>query len=157
MISESYHPLVRIAKDVSAGAVLIATITAIIVGYLILAKYLTEPVFTGLSYVLKSPWYITLISILSVLIVSVGIKIFLGKGTPFYGGMPSAHAALAFSVWTIVTLLTKNALVMTLTFVVALMAAQGRVASGAHTFREVLFGAVLGILLSLLVFQFIYR
>lgn len=156
MISESYHPLVRIAKDVSAGAVLIATITAIIVGYLILAKYLSEPVFTGLSYLLKSPWYITLISVLLVLIISIGIKIFLGKGTPFYGGMPSAHSALAFSIWTIVTILTKNALVMTLTFVVALMAAQGRVASGAHTFREVLFGAVLGILLSLLIFQFIY-
>jgi diacylglycerol kinase (ATP) len=156
MISESYHPLVRIAKDVSAGAVLIATITAIIVGYLILSKYLTDPVFIGLSHLLKSPWYITLIAILAVLIISIGIKIFLGRGTPFYGGMPSAHSALAFSIWTIVTILTKNALVMTLTFVIAFMAAQGRVASGAHTFREVLFGAVLGVLLSLLVFQFVY-
>jgi diacylglycerol kinase (ATP) len=157
MISETYHPLVRIAKDVSAGAVLIATITAIIVGYLILSKYLSEPAFIGLSYLLKSPWYITLISILVVLIISIGIKIFLGKGTPFYGGMPSAHSALAFSIWTIVTILTKNALVMTLTFVVALMVAQGRIASGAHNFREVLFGALLGVLLSFLIFQFVYK
>jgi diacylglycerol kinase (ATP) len=71
--------------------------------------------------------------------------------------MPSAHSALAFSIWTIVTILTKNALVMTLTFVVALMVAQGRIASGAHNFREVLFGALLGVLLSFLIFQFVYK
>jgi diacylglycerol kinase (ATP) len=46
---------------------------------------------------------------------------------------------------------------MTLTFVVALMVAQGRIASGAHNFREVLFGALLGVLLSFLIFQFVYK
>ncbi len=36
IISPSYHPLVKIGKDVSAGAVLIAAICSIIVGILIL-------------------------------------------------------------------------------------------------------------------------
>lgn len=157
MISESYHPLVRVAKDVSAGAVLIATINALIVGYLILAKYLSQPIFTGLGRILESPWYITLICILLVMIIAIGIKIFLGRGTPFYGGMPSAHSAIAFSIWTIVTILSRNTLIMVLTFVAAMMVAQGRLISGIHTLREVFFGAVLGVLISLLMFQVIYH
>ena len=157
MISESYHPLVRVAKDVSAGAVLIGTLNALIVGYLVLAKYFSQPIFSGLARVLESPWYVTLISILAVLVLSVGIKVFLGRGTPFYGGMPSAHSAVAFSVWAIVTILTRDALVMVLTFIVAAMVAQGRLASGAHRLREVFFGAVLGVLLAVMVFQFVYH
>lgn len=157
MISETYHPLVRVAKDVSAGAVLIATITAIIVGYLVLAKYLSQPIFTGLDRIVESPWYVTLIVILSVLVVSIGIKLFLGRGTPFYGGMPSAHAAVAFSICTIVTVLSRNALIMTLTFIIAMMVAQGRVSAGVHTPREVFFGAALGVLMSVLLFQVLFH
>jgi len=36
MITTEYHPLAKIAKDVSAGAVLITALTAIIVGSLVL-------------------------------------------------------------------------------------------------------------------------
>ncbi|MBI1869714.1 MAG: diacylglycerol kinase [Chlamydiae bacterium] len=155
MMSESYHPLIRVAKDASAGAVLIATLNAVIVGYLVVAKYLSQPIFYGLNRVLESPWHITLVAILTVLILSIGIKVFLGRGTPFYGGMPSAHSAIAFSIWAIVTILSRDPLVMTLTLIVALMIAQGRVASGIHRFREVLMGAILGVLVSLLVFQLV--
>ncbi|MBI1883935.1 MAG: diacylglycerol kinase [Chlamydiae bacterium] len=157
MISESYHPLIRVAKDVSAGAVLIATLNALIVAYLMMAKYLRRPFFYGLGRVLQTPWYITLIVLLLVLVVAIGIKIFIGKGTPFHGGMPSAHAAIAFSIWTVVTVLSRDPLIMTLTFLTALMVAQGRLASGAHRFREVFMGAALGILISLLVFQYIHH
>jgi diacylglycerol kinase (ATP) len=153
MISESYHPLVRVSKDVSAGAVLISTLTALIVGYLIFAKYLSRPLFLGLGRVLESPWYITLIAILLVLVISISVKIFLGKGTPFQGGMPSAHSAIAFSIWTIVSGVSRSTLVMALTFLVAVMVAQSRVANGIHSIREVTMGAILGILVSILILQ----
>lgn len=157
MISESYHPLVRIAKDVSAGAVLIATITAMIVGYLILAKYLSQPLAFGLTRVLASPWYITLIAILAVISISIGIKLFLGRGTPFYGGMPSVHSAIAFSICTVVTILSRNTIIMSLTFVAAIMVAQGRITSGVHSLKEVFWGALLGVLMTLFVFQFFHH
>jgi len=35
MITEKYHPLARIAKNVAAGAVLMAVLNAVIIGYLI--------------------------------------------------------------------------------------------------------------------------
>lgn len=36
LVTEEYHPLAKVAKDVSAGAVLVTTIAAVLVGLLIL-------------------------------------------------------------------------------------------------------------------------
>jgi len=36
LVTEEYHPLAKTAKDVAAGAVLIAAVTAVIVGVLLL-------------------------------------------------------------------------------------------------------------------------
>jgi len=38
LVTEEYHPLAKTAKDVAAGAVLIAAVTAVIVGILLLAQ-----------------------------------------------------------------------------------------------------------------------
>ncbi len=157
VMSESYHPLVRLAKDVSAGAVLISTGSAVIVGYLVLSKYLSHPFAIGITHILASPWYVTLIALLGVFMIAITVKIFIGKGTPFYGGMPSVHSAVAFSIATIVTILSRSTLIMVLTFFMAIMVGQSRMEVGAHRFREVLFGAFLGILFSLFIFQFVYQ
>src|SRR3712207_5447195 len=37
LVTKEYHPLAKLAKDVSAGAVLVSSIGAVLVGYLILA------------------------------------------------------------------------------------------------------------------------
>ena len=38
----TYHPIVKIAKDVSAGAVLVATVNALAIGYLVFYDHLTD-------------------------------------------------------------------------------------------------------------------
>ncbi|MDP3981920.1 MAG: diacylglycerol kinase [Chlamydiota bacterium] len=157
IISESYHPLVRLAKDISAGAVLIATINAIVTGYLLFAKYLSQPIVFGLNLIFESPWLVTFICILTVMVLAIGIKIFLHAGTPFYGGMPSVHTAIAFAIWAIVSILTQHPLVMALTLLIAIMVAQSRISTGAHNIQEVLFGALLGLLISIFFFQVIRR
>lgn len=40
LVSPDYHPLAGKAKDVAAGAVLVASVTAVIVGVLVFWKYL---------------------------------------------------------------------------------------------------------------------
>lgn len=157
MLSETYHPLVRIIKDIAAGAVLIASVNAVITGYLLLSKYLAGTIEIGLTRIIESPWYWTFICIFGVLIISVGTKIFLHRGTPFAGGMPSAHTAMAFSVWTMVSLLSEQPIVIALTFLVALLVAQSRVATGIHKLKEVIMGAFLGVFLTLLFFQLMKR
>ncbi len=44
VVSPEYHPLVRDAKDISAGAVLIAAIAAAIIGWIVFWPYLTMAV-----------------------------------------------------------------------------------------------------------------
>ena len=39
----SFDPLAKLAKDIAAGAVLVATVTAVVIGYLVLADRLGEP------------------------------------------------------------------------------------------------------------------
>jgi diacylglycerol kinase (ATP) len=67
--------------------------------------------------------------------------------------MPSGHSAVAFAVWVAVTVLTANALVSILVFLLALLIAKSRVGNGIHTLWEVVAGSVLGALISLLMFQ----
>jgi diacylglycerol kinase len=47
LASPEQHPLARVGKDVGAGAVLLASITAIIVGFLILLPPLLEKLTHG--------------------------------------------------------------------------------------------------------------
>ncbi len=73
------------------------------------------------------------------------------------GGLPSGHAAVAFAGWTAVTFIVGGepygVLVSVLTFFMAMLTAQSRVEAHIHTVREVVLGAVLGILVTTLVFQ----
>jgi diacylglycerol kinase len=39
LLQEQYHPLAKTAKDVAAGAVLVAALTALIIGILVLGPY----------------------------------------------------------------------------------------------------------------------
>jgi diacylglycerol kinase (ATP) len=78
------------------------------------------------------------------------------RGTPLRGGLPSGHAALAFAGWMALTLVVEQQrfLVSSIGFVLALLVAQTRVESGIHSGLEVLYGATLGALTTLVLFQF---
>ena len=67
--------------------------------------------------------------------------------------MPSGHAAVAFSIWTIIVFLTANPVVVALAFLMAFLLARHRLKDAVHTFWEVLAGGILGVLLTALVFQ----
>src|SRR3990170_7468993 len=54
LISEEYHPLARVAKDVAAGAVLLVAIGSFTIGYVILSRHLFPPVKDTLAAVRHS-------------------------------------------------------------------------------------------------------
>jgi len=153
LIKNAYHPLARIIKDVTAGAVFLAALNAAVVGYVVFSRRLGIHVADGITRIAHSPWYVTFIALLAVLFIVLIGKVFFHKGTPFRGGMPSGHAAFAFSIWTIIVFSTGNALVMFLSFVLAFLIARHRMKDNIHTLWEVLAGALLGILATALVFQ----
>ena len=151
MISPQFHPMAKVAKDVAAGAVLVAAFGTAIMGYLVLEKYLF-PVQKGALAVIGAGTEIgAAVSVILVLIVVIIMKAVTGRGTPLSGGAPSGHSAVAFSIATSVSLNTQDPLVSLLSFILAVMVSHSRLLLRIHSMREVVFGALTGTLLSVAV------
>ena len=153
LVSPEYNHLAKITKDVAAGAVFLVSVGAVITGYLILFPYIRYPVRGAIISVENASEHLTLIAVILVIIAVVLTKAHSKKGRPFYGGLPSGHSAVSFSISTSVAFLTKNALISILTFSLALMVAYSRVSMGIHSVREIMLGALLGIIITVLLFQ----
>jgi diacylglycerol kinase (ATP) len=148
-----YHPLAKIAKNVSAGAVLVTAINAVLVGYVVFWDRLTPFNRTLMSKLKKSDPDMIFFILVIVCIATVVVKAIYDEGTPLRGGMPSGHSTIAFSVATAITLLTNEPLIMVLSYLLAVIVAQSRVDSEIHSILEVIFGGVFGTLLTLLLFK----
>jgi diacylglycerol kinase (ATP) len=153
----SFDPMAKLAKDIAAGAVLIATINALAIGYLVFSGQVADHSSTVLDRLRDAPAKLTLIALVLVVFIVIATKAVSGRGTPLRGGLPSGHAAVAFSAWIAATYVLSNRehrfLVSTLTFIMALLVAQTRVESGVHSALEVAYGGLLGALVTLVLFQ----
>lgn len=153
----AFDPMAKIAKDVAAGAVLIAAVNAIAVAYLIFFDRLQDPTRDLLQVVRQSPIHLSVIALVLVMLLAIVMKALLHRGTPFQGGMPSGHSAVAFAGWTAITFISAGneygVLVSFLGFIMALLVAQSRVESGIHSIWEVAIGAALGIIVTTFLFQ----
>jgi diacylglycerol kinase (ATP) len=160
LITDEIDLRAKAAKDLSAGAVLIAAINALVVAYLVLADRLTHVSLDLLTAIRRSPAHLTIVAVAVLVLAVIALKAFTGRGTPLSGGLPSGHAALAFAAWTAVTFVVagqpQGILVSFLTFITAVLVAQTRVESGIHSLLEVFLGALLGVAVTTLIFQFLY-
>lgn len=155
--STSFDPMAKLAKDIAAGAVLIASVNALAVGYLVFSGQVADRTNRFLDRLSNTPAELTLVALVIVIVLVIGMKAASGRGTPLRGGWPSGHAAVAFSGWMAVTLTLDGSdhrfLVSSLAFIMALLVAQSRVEAGVHSTLEVLAGATLGATVTLLIFQ----
>ena len=151
----TFDPNAKLAKDIAAGAVLIATVNAVAIGYLVFSGQVADRSTRLLDRLAEAPAKLTLIALVLTTIAVIATKAVTHRGTPLRGGLPSGHAGIAFAVWMALTLVVDDQrfLVSSVTFILALLVAQTRVESGIHSALEVLYGAVLGSLVSLVVFQ----
>jgi len=150
---QNFHPLARIAKNVAAGAVLVAALNSLVVAYIIIYPHLEGLSFHMSPRLKDAPLSATLTSLLLVSLLVAAGKARSGKGIFAKGGMPSGHTAVAFAGGTVLALLTGGALVATVALIMALLVAHSRVDSEIHTLPEVIAGALLGILSTLVVFR----
>ncbi|MBM3459485.1 MAG: phosphatase PAP2 family protein [Armatimonadetes bacterium] len=150
LVTTDYHPLARVAKDVAAGAVLVAAVNAALFGLVLFldVEQLRErlrfptPVEDGIQ-----TFAVGFVMLLLLLVIW---KVKGGKGTFLRGGVVSGHTAIAFFLCTMILLLTQHPFVAFLAILIALLVAQSRVETGVHTLREVFFGALLGIFIPVL-------
>jgi diacylglycerol kinase (ATP) len=153
----SFDPLAKLAKDIAAGAVLIASVNAIAIGYLVFSGEFADRSSKLLDRLRNAPAELTLIALVLTILIVIATKAYTGRGTPLRGGLPSGHAAVAFSGWMAATYILHDSshrfLISSLTFIMALLVAQTRVESGIHSALEVVYGGALGALVTLACFQ----
>ena len=159
--STSFDPLAKLAKDVAAGAVLIASINAVAVGYLVFSGDVADRSSHFLDRLSNAPADLTVVALVLVVILVIVGKALSGRGTPLRGGLPSGHAAVAFAGWMVATLVLHDSahrfLISSLTLIMALLVAQTRVEAGVHSAVEAGAGALLGALVTLALFQLFFQ
>ncbi|KPJ99435.1 MAG: hypothetical protein AMK71_09750 [Nitrospira bacterium SG8_35_4] len=153
VIFKEYDQKAKEIKDMAAGAVLIIALGAAIIGYIILYEPVKKFFYSGLDIAKHTESDIAIVALVVILILVVISKAFFGKGEPLRGGMPSGHAAVAFSIWVAVTFLTESFMPSFLVFLMAIFIAQSRVNIGIHKALEVILGGLLGIIVTFLLFK----
>src|SRR5438128_7325036 len=95
--TSSFDPLAKLAKDIAAGAVLIASVNAVAVGYLVFSHRVGQSTSNFLERLRDAPAKLTIIALILVIFLVIATKALTGRGTPLRGGLPSGHAAVAFA------------------------------------------------------------
>ncbi len=155
LVSPTFHPLAKYAKDIAAGAVLLTTTMAIVVGSLIaLGESNWERIRINLStggvgVPIGGRIIVGMVLLLFVVIIGKGV----GKhGKVLQGGLVSGHAAFGFFLATCVFFLTDNMLVASIGILLAAIIAQSRWEAKIHSVFELTLGASIGVILGLLLF-----
>ncbi|MBM3499572.1 MAG: phosphatase PAP2 family protein [Armatimonadetes bacterium] len=153
----TYNPQAKTAKDVAAGAVLIAAFYSIVVGVTV---FVTNE--RLIASVRKMPQVPSAPRLGEVQIVGLGlvflalligaVKRWSGRGTIMRGGVLSGHSAAGFFMSTCIFLFTRSLCVTALAGALALLIAQSRVQANIHSLREVTLGGLLGAVVAVLLY-----
>ncbi len=144
LVSPEFHPLARRAKDVAAGSVLVASFGSLVMGFFVFSHYLFPSLETELGRSAPIAPVLPVVSFLVVVILVVLLKAYFGKGRPLSGGMPSGHAAVAFSIATSVVLTQTGMVTSLLVVLIAVLLSYSRYQLRIHSVLEVVCGAILG-------------
>jgi diacylglycerol kinase (ATP) len=149
LLTVAHHPLAKTAKDAAAGAVLTASVAAVVVGYLVFYQGLTSGGMRVFEAVQAVPANVAFIILGVAAIAVIFAKAFGRRGSALQGGVVSGHAALAFAAATMLALFYQKPLAALLGYFVAGLVGQSRVEARIHSIFEVVWGAVLGTLVAL--------
>ncbi len=153
VLFQEYHEQAKWIKDMAAGAVLITALGAAVIGYIILYEPVKNFFYSGLNVAKHAKADVAVVALIVVLILVVLSKAFFGKGKPLRGGMPSGHAAVSFSIWIAIVFISESFTPSLLVLIMAILIAQSRVSTGAHSPLEVIMGALLGTTVTFLLFK----
>lgn len=155
LFAEGVSEPAKIAKDVAAGAVLVASINALAVGYLVFYDNLVSWPYQVFNRLRLSHVDLIVAALVLVGLIVIGVKVATRQRSYLRGGWPSGHAAVAFAAWVAITALAVRtayaAPLSAVALIMAVLTAQSRVQAGIHSFLEVLAGAILGSVVMMIV------
>jgi len=94
--------------------------------------------------------------LLIVLIAVIAAKAWIGGGSFLRGGWPSGHSALAGALFTAIAFISNSPAVAALGLALALLVFHSRMDAGIHSTLEIVSGGLIGILVTMLIFQVFY-
>jgi diacylglycerol kinase (ATP) len=155
LVQPTYSPMAKFAKDISAGAVMITTIIALVVGGLmILGENRWEEIKINLAaQSLGIPvWPRIIVGFFVIFIVIIIGKGLGTRGQVLKGGLVSGHAAIGFFLASSILFLSDNVTVAGLGILLAAIVAQSRWEAKIHSVFELSLGAALGVILGFVLF-----
>ncbi|MFW6287922.1 MAG: diacylglycerol kinase [bacterium] len=155
MIASEYRYRAKITKNIAAAAVFMASINALVVAYLIFIDDIRAFSMDLLSHIKQEPVHFIFINLALLFIIIIALKTKKGRGTPLEGGMPSGHSAIAFSLFTLVVYFSDDIIIISLVFLLTFLVAQSRIQSKTHNFLEILAGAFIGIIFTMIIIALI--
>lgn len=157
LYTTGYDPRAKVAKDVAAGAVLLAALYSMVVAVFVFANNprLQEVLLHVPARAQVTPPGLLQLVILGILFLSILItfvKKRTRRGTLWRGGMISGHTAFGFLIATAIAIVTRDLAVAALALSLALLVSQSRIQARIHSPMEVLIGGVLGIITAFILF-----
>jgi diacylglycerol kinase (ATP) len=157
LTTQEFKPLARTAKDISAGAVLISAIGALVISFLVLGPHIAG-IWQGRYRVPRHAFgNIAVLALIMIMLIVILIKAHYGASHPLRGGFPSGHSASAFSLWISLIHVTVDPWLIGLGLLGAILIAASRLRLKIHTFRDVAYGALLGSAITLTLFKVFFR
>jgi diacylglycerol kinase (ATP) len=156
--TDGYDPRAKVAKDVAAGAVLLAAVYSVAVAVLVFSsnRRLTEimrSVPAQREWPVASVIQLVVIGLLLLSILITYVKRATRRGTLWRGGLISGHTAFGFLIATAIAIVTHDLGVTALALALALLISQSRIQARIHSPLEVLIGGILGIIVAFVLFM----
>ncbi len=154
--SLEYHELSKKAKDIAAGAVLVAVFNLIIVSYFVFWKRINLSLKFTFETFRMSYQHLVVFILVFLIVLIVFLKKFFGSKKVSSGGFPSGHGAVSSSIFVIINYLARDAKVFFLSLVLVILVLQSRIEGKIHNLKEILAGSVLGLGVTYLILILIF-
>lgn len=155
LVTDKYDDRAKAAKDIAAGCVLIASGVSVIVAYFLFEDKLYNATSHIITSILSSKLHILLTVIFAITLLVVILKGLFCKTDEYSKSHPSLRVALAFGITTYAYLITRSLFVGGVTFLLSLIIAQMKVQNSKVRPLYLLFSALLGILIVIVIYQIV--
>ena len=155
LVTDKYDDRAKAAKDIAAGGVLISSSISVIVAYFLFADKLQNATTSVLNAIISSNTNILFTIIFMIVVLIIILKGIFGKGEEYAHSGPSLRIALAFGLTTYACIITRSFLVGIVCGILSLMIFGMKVTRTKARKINMLYSALLGIIIVLFVYQLV--